>query len=370
MPSINLQDVAKAAGVSGAAASYALSGKPGVSEKTRQHVLKTAERIGYQPDAVLSQLMAHMVSRKKAVTTAVLAFVTDHGGPRAWERNPSVRLPWEGARARAKELGYDLEEFWYGEPGMTPARLRLILRTRGIQGLIFSMARKDFGRLDFDFRGFAAAMSGFCFLEPEITVVVPDHHSNMVLALNHAYARGYRRPLLCLPGGAAGHMEHRAEGAYYYFCTAHAEMEAIPPYISEDYEIAPFCAYVDEVTPDVVISTMGDWGKFLGDRVTDKFGWISLSWTKEETGLAGVDRRLYDQGGFLVDAVVAALHRNETGVPALRKEIMLKGVMVDGPSLPDRNQVKGADLSRRKSKSSSVKLNCSRKRTQKAQRYL
>lgn len=44
---VTIADLAEAAGTSKAAVSYALNDQPGVSESTRHHILKTAERIGY-----------------------------------------------------------------------------------------------------------------------------------------------------------------------------------------------------------------------------------------------------------------------------------------------------------------------------------
>ena len=43
-----LDDLARAAGISRTAASYALNDQPGVSNETRQHVLEVADRIGYR----------------------------------------------------------------------------------------------------------------------------------------------------------------------------------------------------------------------------------------------------------------------------------------------------------------------------------
>ncbi|GJF34738.1 LacI family transcriptional regulator [Kitasatospora sp. NE20-6] len=47
-PTIN--DVARTAGVSRGAVSYALNGRPGVSEATRQRILSVAEELGFHPD--------------------------------------------------------------------------------------------------------------------------------------------------------------------------------------------------------------------------------------------------------------------------------------------------------------------------------
>lgn len=51
MARATISDIAEAAGVSTAAVSYALNGKPGISEKTRRHILDVASRRGWQPDA-------------------------------------------------------------------------------------------------------------------------------------------------------------------------------------------------------------------------------------------------------------------------------------------------------------------------------
>ncbi|MFC7343957.1 LacI family DNA-binding transcriptional regulator [Saccharopolyspora griseoalba] len=62
-------DVARAAGTSVSSASVALGGQPGVSEKTRAHVLETAKRLGYQPDQRASRLRRRR-SRLLGVTFA------------------------------------------------------------------------------------------------------------------------------------------------------------------------------------------------------------------------------------------------------------------------------------------------------------
>lgn len=55
-PPVTLKQVAETAQVSRAAASFALSGKPGVSEATRQRVLQIASELGYSPNQTAQNL--------------------------------------------------------------------------------------------------------------------------------------------------------------------------------------------------------------------------------------------------------------------------------------------------------------------------
>ncbi len=51
-----IADIARRAGVSKGAVSYALNGQPGVSEATRQRILAIAEEIGWNPNSAARAL--------------------------------------------------------------------------------------------------------------------------------------------------------------------------------------------------------------------------------------------------------------------------------------------------------------------------
>ncbi|WP_402467461.1 LacI family DNA-binding transcriptional regulator [Isoptericola aurantiacus] len=60
---VTITDVAHAAGVSIAVVSYALNGRPGVSESTRRHVLRVADDLGWRPNAAArSMRSSHLAS--------------------------------------------------------------------------------------------------------------------------------------------------------------------------------------------------------------------------------------------------------------------------------------------------------------------
>ncbi|MET1072394.1 MAG: LacI family DNA-binding transcriptional regulator, partial [Umezawaea sp.] len=51
-----ISDIARAAGVSTGAVSYALNGRPGVSDATRKRVVEIADRLGWVPSSAARSL--------------------------------------------------------------------------------------------------------------------------------------------------------------------------------------------------------------------------------------------------------------------------------------------------------------------------
>lgn len=136
-------DVARAAGVSQSAVSLALRGVPGVSAGERDRIRRLAGRMGYRPAADAQRLAARR--SRSARGGPVIGWINQED-ERFWHRHPISRAYWRGASSRARELGYQLEEFW--SEGQAPERLATILRHRGIEGLIFPLygeSRFDLG---------------------------------------------------------------------------------------------------------------------------------------------------------------------------------------------------------------------------------
>ena len=60
---VTIFDVAKASGVSSSAVSYALNGKPGVSDATREKVLQVARKLGWRPNGAAQSLAQSRMRR-------------------------------------------------------------------------------------------------------------------------------------------------------------------------------------------------------------------------------------------------------------------------------------------------------------------
>lgn len=71
---LKMSDIAKKAGVSKAAVSFALNGKSGVSEKTRKHIFKVIEEMGYEP------LRKHKKGGVRKLTSISLVIIKTNTG--------------------------------------------------------------------------------------------------------------------------------------------------------------------------------------------------------------------------------------------------------------------------------------------------
>lgn len=330
----NLLEIAKVAGVSNATVSLALNHKPGVSEKLSRRIHTIAEQMGYQRDAKLAELMSHVAARRRREEHSVLALITHHERPRAWESVPSLLSLWEGGSQRARELGYKLEEFRYNEPGMSPARLRGILLARNIKGLLFSISppKAPHDISDFDLTGFSAATWDLCLPAEVIGYVASDHFHDVITCLRRAYDLGYRRPLLAMPGAIAARILQLMQGAYLAFSCQYPDVARLPFHVGGGSGFAPLRAHVEKHRPDVVLCTE----RIRGAGMPQDCGWITLDRMPGELRLAGLDRHSHQQAGSLVDLVVSGLHRNEGADCQPPKGVLSPGVFIDGPSLPPK----------------------------------
>jgi LacI family transcriptional regulator len=188
---VTMAQIAAAAGVARATVSYALNGDPKIPPKTTTRILAVAKRLGYRPNPRVAALMAH-IRQSQAVTRGErIAFLWMNARPR--ERTfPAI---YEGARLRADQLGYALEEFWLDTPGISPARLCRIMRARGITGLLISPILEGPPRftIDWDWSQFAPAIIGNAACTPELHHAGHHHFAGMCTAMLALRAQGIRR---------------------------------------------------------------------------------------------------------------------------------------------------------------------------------
>src|SRR5882757_3830113 len=136
MPPVTLRVIADEVGYSKNTVSLALRGDPQIPAATRDKIRKAADRLGYQPNAVVSHLIAQLRAGHTARFQAKLALVNAHRDPKAFRTHATIPAYVQGCERRGLKLGYTFDHFWLHDPKLKAESWIRILRTRGIKGII------------------------------------------------------------------------------------------------------------------------------------------------------------------------------------------------------------------------------------------
>jgi LacI family transcriptional regulator len=319
---ITLKEVAEACGLAVATVSYALRNHPKIPAETARRVQAAAAKLGYRPNPQVAALMAHVRRARPLEAGERLAFVwlTRHG---------SYPAMFQGARARAEQLGYALEEFDWAESGKRADRLQSILRARGITGVVLSplLVRARL-TLDWDWSHFSAAIIGNAEMSPELHHSGHHHFLGMRTALQRLQAQGCRRIAAVLDG----EVDERARRGWSAAFLAHhpAPASARRWLLSVRPRATPRKKLRDWLTarrPDVVVTTTGMMRLAWPEEQLPTAGpqVVLLDWTPSTAGFAGIDQGEEVIAANAVDLVVGQLQRNERGVPEHVKMLLFPG---------------------------------------------
>lgn len=332
--------VAEACGVSAMTVSRVLRNSPNVLPETRARVLAAAEKAGYRPDPQVARLMELVRGHRASKVRATLALIRDERTERSPLETGCNYVRTEDVRRRAAQYGYEVEEFFPVRDGTGPARLRKILQTRGIRGVLVSVGSAESFGARFDYDGFAAATFGFGLTNP------PLHRSgtNMTQGILSTAAllegRGYRRVGLAVSAWIDERSGHTYSGAWLHYQQALPARRRVPLLLFSKAELekneAQFGRWMNEYRPDVVISfhrAVPEWLARLGLRVPEDTGFMVHDRTEEMGGFAGIDHRRDHVAAAAVDLVVTQLQHHEHGVPAVPRQILIPPAFVEGAGL-------------------------------------
>jgi len=337
-----VREIAKACGVSRTAVSWALSGKPGVSEKTRQRILDAAVACGYTVDPKVSQVMSGIAGGKtgKPLTQIALVSAKEVNAPPPYKENFLLNRFYLGFERRVNQLGIGLNAFWLAQKGMNDRRMVDILKARGIDGVVFlfeyGSALKEF---NFDISQFS--VSSICqFLKaPKIDAADVDNHNCMFVVMEKVRQYGYKRPGLVVKETAVERSNHAWESAFLYKQMKLDELESIPVFWSKGEEMAGLAQWYKRYKPDVIIGheppTLGAL-RNLGIPVPDEVGFIALEQHNPKWNLACIDVHPGMIASAAVDLVLERVRDGVKGAPVQPKTVLIDGHWVDGITLPDR----------------------------------
>ena len=341
---VTLRDIAEKAGVTRMAASLALRGKKGVSEATRDAVMKVAEQLGYQPDPELSKMLSHIRRNSPAEMKSCLALITSGRTAHDWKRYVTERKYVEGARARAREYGYRLEEFWLNEPGMTEERLSEIIWNRGIEGVVIAplqvklTGNHDERLIRLDYNLFSVVEISETVEWPDLDRSISDQYTAMIKALEELTKLNYRCIGLVLEEALDLRVNGKWTAAYLQTQIRGGPAKLPPPLILPTVDQKAFDKWFDRYKPDVIVSVDRFGLQFLRKRglsIPGDVGYATLDLdgdADEVPELSGIDQNSRMVGAAAIDLLVVAIHRSQRGIPEQPLRLEIEGAWKPGKS--------------------------------------
>jgi DNA-binding LacI/PurR family transcriptional regulator len=333
---VTMEEVARAARVSRATVSLALRGRSEIPEATRRRVRQAAKKLGYTANPLVSALMATR-RRGRARFQATLAFFTGHATRDGWLRfTPAYGRLFAGARSRARELGYEIEDFWLNEPRLSPGRLKQILQTRGIHGIIVApMPIKDAVLPEFDWTEFSVLAVGYSVRNPEFHRISHDYFHGMKMALAHCRAKGYGRIGLFLDRHVSSVTFDLWHAAYLADQRAAPGAARLEPLLADDLEDPAIVPWLREQRPDCLVC-LDPWRLEELGHLPKGLPAVSLNIDEAPRPMPGVSRDFEVIGEAAVDRVVSLMQHNHRGPPPRPQTILIEGLWTHEELLPAR----------------------------------
>lgn len=353
---VTLADIAKRAEVHVTTVSLALRNHPRLPEKTRNRIQKLAKEMGYQPDPILQALVAYRGKVMERRNPPTLAYVTNWDTEYGWKEVTAHPQFYAGANAKAQELGFKLDHFWMGEPGLSHKRMSKILQARGITGVIIASHRRSSDvDLHFDWTGFSAVKIEYFPHKPEFHQVNNDHCSIMRLAMQRAADLGYRRIGAVMHRGWDHAVDHHWEAGLLISHAFHPPQERIPIHLFPEAEkvdewmnetkgdvvvdTARFKAWYEENKPEVIISKRSFIQPALdemGLTIPGDVAFIDLFLEEEEEdgSVAGVRQNHHTVGELALEILAGQLHYHKFGIPDIPTRTQVEGTWFDGATCP------------------------------------
>ncbi|AHF90877.1 LacI family transcriptional regulator [Opitutaceae bacterium TAV5] len=342
---ISIRDLAARLGLGRTAVSMALRNHPHISEKTRQRVQAEAERLGYRPNALVTALMSQIRTRRVKRSGETIAFFSAWKTREEWiDANPHDRI-LQGASVRAGHLGFRVEPFWLGLRGGDSARIARILRARAVRGAIIGPMPLDLETLQFDWNSFCAVAVGYSFSQQNFDRVTNNHFNIIRLCYDNLWRLGHRRIGLAITKESDDRVQHLWLGG---FSTSQQVLggSAIPPLWLEHWESHPdskkqFLKWYRAHKPDAVLGIGPDnplhWMREAGISVPRQTSYANIDLDLWKKGVvAGALQDMNAVGAGAVDLVTAGISRNECGIPASPKIILMDAAWSDGRTVARR----------------------------------
>jgi LacI family transcriptional regulator len=355
-PRVTQSDVARVAGVHNTTVSLSLRNSPAIPEATRHRIKALAAEMGYAPDPALQALVAYRNGQKANRPRETLAFLTYWDSRWGWRAIAAQERAFLGAERRAEDLGYHLEHFWMGEPGMSQRRLSNVLYHRGIKGVLLGChAQLGEPLAEMDWSQFSAVKLGHFPQGPRFSRVADDHGGMARLAMMRIRRAGFERVGCVTTQWWDDYTDHASSTGFLVEQSRTTAGRAIPilrlagarhEWMTDGID-APtkraagtqLAAWYDEHRPDVIVGASAHVLTLLesmGLVVPRDVAFVDLGLETSDRRVAGIRQNSENTGEVAMTALVRQVQQNARGIPAISTTTLVEGSWSEGDSMPER----------------------------------
>jgi LacI family transcriptional regulator len=343
-----MADVARRAGVTTATVSLALRNKPNIPATTRDRIVALAEKLGYLPNPYVSALMRSRRRGRPVTHAPMLALVCGLDRADGWRNSPSPtrRLIREGVVARAAALGYQTQDFWLHQDGMSAERFSDMLHARGIEGLLLGPLPDGAAPPALRWEYFSAVSLSVPFHALPVSTVCNDHYFSSFRAVVECSRLGYRRPGLVLRASHREHFQGRWEAGFFAGQNSQSNLGRARPLFVDNleeparFDTVKFRRWLERERPDVIVTNATDFLESflrkLGHRVPEDIGIAGLSCPELGQRVSGICQNGRLIGATAVNALVSMIERHEKGLPRQAVTTMVEGIWNLGSTLVEK----------------------------------
>jgi len=335
-PRVTQQEVARAARVHRTTVSLALADSPRIPAKTKARIKRLADKLGYTPDPMLSALNAYRTTRRPAAFHGTLAWLANTEVGYDWTLVPHFRDYYEGAAARARVCGFQLEAFDFNTPNMNLGRMAGMLRARNVTGLLLCPQPLTYLQGDFEWEQFSIVTFGYTLAALGVHTVTAAHYRAMRRIMTELRLRGYQRPGFSFPLGLVKRHDYNILAGYFIGEGEVHTPPVVPPLFSPWRSPEAIGPWIEQHRPDVIISGNHLIIDVLGElklRVPQDISAVCPTLPSADTELAGIVEDSKRIGAIAIDQLVSMINRGERGIPENPMRIHLEGTWWAGKSL-------------------------------------
>lgn len=329
---VTTTDIARATGLHQTTVSLGLRADRRLKPETIERIKAAAERLGYVPDPMLAALATYRRAGRAPRQHSVIAWVTNWSTRNGWHCRPMFLQFFEGARQRAAELGYRLEEFWLNPGKVSAQRSSEILYARGVQGLLLAPQPDGTSSMELNWRNFSVVTIGPTLREPILHMVTNDQYRTVFRLCETLAAQGYRRIGYAIETHRDARMECQWSAAFERFQRDLPASRRTVRY-EGPRDAAALKAWIKATRPDVVFDceeTIWPVLKSLRGTLPNVPDFALIGVTSADAGYSGMNESASIVGATAVERLAALIHLGETGVPTVVTRTLLESTWCQG----------------------------------------